>query len=324
MSDINSDDARAFRRNRLLKVKPMAAAVMMPEADYNTKYLGFHLVSREHQADCEERNNIMFCPSCVEELDPSTVKLRQLHVSYEDDVLGNFPLIAVVKCRGCKWEEMIPVVKAEISAEDQTLLRRFHRAQQRGDSILPHTNPAIQKSNQLFNPGLWADKIQESFAAPSIGDSVIRFGQNKATRIWVDIDKNRREARDVELARSQLSMIEQVEKEAMRQTAKQAQLSTAYGAGQQNLSNIMQQYQNIASQQMMQSGVLGADLAQIEARIIDREIMKNIADGYGLNSKQLIHDELTTFKEAPAKAAKAAHSTLVQKVAELQKKFKSR
>lgn len=323
MADYDSDQAKELRRTRLLKIKPKAAPMMLTESEFNREYIEYRFVALEHMPDLEEGNNVMFCPACAKDVNNVMGKRRVLHISYEDDVLGNFPLIAVAKCQGCEWEEMIPVVKQEISSEDQALLRRFHLAQRRGSPLSAGiaNTPHIGANGGLLSPKKWSDDMLDAFKnGPSImystgvdASAKIRFGQVKADKVWHEVSKLQEEAREVENARRQIDMIEQIEQEDMRrQQMKMAQMGQMYGMGQAQMQNIgramAQQMDRSIMEQMLNSYAL------------PQEILKDKVKVAPPPKYTVTHDELTEWKEAPAAAAKAAHQVLLNKVKQVFKK----
>ncbi len=312
MTDYNSDQAKELRRARLLTIKPKAAPMMLNESAFNREYVEYRFVAVEQLANLEEANNIMFCPACAKDLNTVMVKRRVLHVSYEDDPLGNFPLIAVAKCQGCEWEEMIPVVKQELQQEEQHLLRRFHRAQAATVGI------GKMHSSGLLDASRWSDEMIRQMkpgmiVSGSPGSKIeymppepSRFGQAKADRAWADMSKNEQERRDLGIARMQLDRIEQFEageraRTQARAVGKSAMLAQGYGMGQARLSNYMSQYSQEAAAQM--------------AKQIDADLMR------GLQNVGFTHDEITALKREPAQAAKAAHKTLGDHIKILREKF---
>ena len=308
MNDYDTDQAKELRRARLLKIKPKAARVMLTESEFHKEYVEYRFVSLEHLVELEETNNIMFCPACAQPVNNVMAKRRVLHVSYDDDVLGNYPLIATVKCQGCEWEEMIPVVKQELTDDDRTLLRRFNNA---------------QAAARLGGPGhsglmigdLWSQKIMDTMKMEPgmihrMGNAkvdftttdAIRFGQAKADRTWESMRNYEQERREIELARKQIEMIMKVEAEQRkasvnRTATKQAMMGQMYGMGQARLADIQSQYQNAVAQQMA-------------TRLDDQ-----------LRNSPFIRDELTEWKESPASAAKTAHKTLTDHIKILRDKF---
>lgn len=314
MNDYNSDQAKGLRRARLLKVKPKAAPMMLTESEFNREYVEYRFVSIENLVNLEEANNVMFCPACAKDVNTAMGKRRVLHISYEDDPLGNFPLIAVAKCQGCEWEEMIPVVKQELTQDEQTLLRRFHRAalKTRGFGGVPSSVPDPRSS--LFNQSVWGKEVL-SYAQPGQiapmrpGQNIefmppdkIRFGQGKADRTWADLQKHEEARRDLELATKQYDMIEHFEAEEraktqVRAVGKSAMLRQAYGMGQSRMQDIQRQYNDALGQQM--------------ARRLDADMMRQ------MQNMSFTHDEIELIKREPAEAAKAAHKVLIDKVKKL-------
>lgn len=309
MNDYDGEQAKELRRARLLKIKPKAAPVMLTESEFNREFVEYRFVSIEHAASLEESNNIMFCPACVKDVNNVMRKVRVLHISYEDDVLGNYPLIAVAKCQGCAWEEMIPVVKQELTEDERTLLRRFNNAQARSLKTGPQ--------GSILDPGVWRNEMMRyakddmvlSKLAPSkiefTPQDVIRFGQAKATRVWDSLASTERDRREVEMAKQQIDVIEHIEAEQRaaaqnRTAAKAAMMGQMYGAGPTRMADIARQYQNMAGQQMA---------SQIDKYMMDQ--MMNMS---------FTHDEVTALKKEPAEAAKAAHQVLLDKVKQAFKK----
>lgn len=255
MTDIHSDSAREFRRARLLEVKPLATPVMMTEAAFRERYKNFHVVPRDYRAEVEAGEHLMFCPACVEAVDDASDKLRVLHVTYGDDPLGNFPLIATVKCHGCGWEEMIPVVKPELSFDQQVMVRRYR---------------AAAKKNMAFSaPGVNPPKVWDEISLTPRPE--VRFGQAKADAVWRDMVQYEADRRDFETASQQLDIIAEIEaqqaKEAqMRNNAKAANYAQAYGMGAQNMQNafggeLMKQYEAELMRRVMMNTPM-ADLAR--------------------------------------------------------------
>ena len=311
MNDYNSDQAKELRRARLLKVKPKAAPMMLTESEFNREYTEYRFVSIEHLTNLEEANNVMFCPACAKDVNTAMGKRRVLHISYEDDPLGNFPLIAVAKCQGCEWEEMIPVVKQELSQDEQTLLRRFHRAALKTRGFGGVTSSVPDPRASPFDQSVWANEMKRysepgQIAPMRPGQNIefmppdkIRFGQGKADRVWGELAKSNEDHRDLELATKQYDMIEHFEAEERAKTqaraySKSATFGMAYGMGQSRIQDIQRQYNDALGQQM--------------AKQIDANIMRQMQN-YSFSD-----DEIAQIKKEPAEAAKAAHKVLIDKV----------
>lgn len=310
MNDYNSDQAKELRRARLLKVKPKAAPMMLTESEFNREYVEYRFVSIENLVNLEEANNVMFCPACAKDVNTAMGKRRVLHISYEDDPLGNYPLLAVAKCQGCEWEEMIPVIKQELTQDEQALLRRFHRATVKNRSFTSSSDPR----SSLFDQSVWAKEMQR-YSEPGMiapmrpGQNIefmppdkIRFGQGKADSTWADLKKHEEERRDLELAAQQRDMIDRFEAEEraktqVRAVGKSAMLGQAYGMGDIRMQKVMDEYRNAVGQQM--------------ARRLDADMMRQ------MQNMSFTHDEIELIKREPAEAAKAAHKVLIDKVKKL-------
>lgn len=292
MNDYDTEQAKSLRRARLVAIKPKAAPMMLNESDFRHEYVEFRFIALAHKAELEETNNIMFCPACYVPVNNVMAKARVLHICYEEDALGNFPLIATAKCQGCEWEEMIPVVKPELSDSDRDLLRRYHNA---------IATSKLSSPGSLY-PNVWSNKIKdELMLTPSaiqqitgtgpiaIGmDSRTRFGQSKASAVWDSIAKNQQEQRELELAKQQIKMIEQVEAEqAKRQQAKASQIATNYGMQAAQAHNMMGNYAD--------------EIARAMRNQLDEELYRQISAG-------------------GAGAAKVAHNVLLDKVKQVFKK----
>lgn len=315
MNDYNSDQAKELRRARLLKVKPKAAPMMLTESEFNREYVEYRFVSIENLVNLEEANNVMFCPACAKDVNTAMGKRRVLHISYEDDPLGNFPLIAVAKCQGCEWEEMIPVVKQELSQDEYALLRRFRRASASSRGFGGITSSIPKPPDKLLNQSLWAEEKILRYSQPwqivpvKPGEQItfmppdkIRFGQGKANRVWGELAKSNEDRRDLELATKQYDMIEHFEAEERAKTqaravGKSAVFGQAYGMGHTSMQDIQRQYNEALGQQM--------------AKQIDANMMRQMQNMF------FTHDEIEQIKREPAEAAKAAHKVLIDKVKKL-------
>lgn len=113
MTDHNSDQGRELRRARLTKIRPLNAEDMLPKAVFNQEYRDFQVVSRERMPDIEESKRVMFCPACHEDEDDELVRARKLHVTYAEDPLRNFRALVTLSCKGCGWNEIVPVAAPE-------------------------------------------------------------------------------------------------------------------------------------------------------------------------------------------------------------------
>jgi hypothetical protein len=128
MDNYDTEEARAHRRLRLVQIKPTAAPRSMSQKDFCEDYVDGQIIAAADIPSVEESDNEMFCPACQKPSRfPGMMRVNQLHVTYEKDVLGNYPLIASTKCFGCGWEELIPVVVPEVTAEEESLLKRAER-----------------------------------------------------------------------------------------------------------------------------------------------------------------------------------------------------
>ncbi len=120
----DSDQGRELRRARLRAIQPKNAPYVMKECKFNRTFKQFHVVARDQMPKVEEERNLMFCPACQKQYDETLVLARRLYVVYEPDPLRNYPAVARTECKGCGWEEIIPIeAPAPLTQEEQEALR---------------------------------------------------------------------------------------------------------------------------------------------------------------------------------------------------------
>jgi len=161
----DTEAARAERRKRIVQIKPRAASTIMSEAEFRTKYLGYHYIHEPSFREVEDQQNIMFCPACMEnEVRHARIKARALFASYEPDPLQNYGMLASMRCEGCGWQEIIPVGKFVAPSETDAKMQARRQAQMSGMTAA--------KGNQ-FIPQLWSDEIMRQMLGPPVQNSAL-------------------------------------------------------------------------------------------------------------------------------------------------------
>ncbi len=124
MTDYNSDQGRELRRARLTVIRPNNAATILSKRLFDETYKDQHVVTREVMPEVEESERVMFCPACQEQMDDTLVAVRKLHVVYEQDPLRNYRALVTASCKGCGWNEIIPIeAPGDLSDEEKQILR---------------------------------------------------------------------------------------------------------------------------------------------------------------------------------------------------------
>lgn len=186
MTDYNNDQARELRRARLVAVRPNNALAKMDERQYTTTYKGRHMVVREMMTEVEEAERIMFCPACQEQVDDAMIAVRQLHVSYEEDPLRNYRALVTLCCKGCGWNEIVPVESPpRLTEEELTVLReaRSFRARDQLDQMRGYQAAQSGVGNASIGGGLlnqqhWSSEMQRQLAKQSVLGQMYGAGPN--------------------------------------------------------------------------------------------------------------------------------------------------
>lgn len=212
MAKYDTDEARDFRRARLPKVRPTAAPKMMSMREFRTEYASFHVVCRSEMPDVEENSQVMFCPACQVSYGPDMVKARKLHVGYEKDPLGNYAMLASLRCFGCDWQEIIPVEDKPIdsSTEARRLIEKMKNA-----PLFPY-----------YQSGM-LDTL-------NIGKPLMRFGEQLAEEVWGRRDEYDRQMHELqamkirdEYARAAAKQIcEKIDNEVVQEVLKDSSSAT--------------------------------------------------------------------------------------------------
>lgn len=128
MTDYDTDQARELRRARLTVVRPHNAPNSIGKAQFDATYKEQHVVVRETMTEVEETDHVMFCPACQEQMDDALVAARKLYITYEEDPLRNYRALVTASCKGCGWNEIIPIEGPAPLTEDEWQVFREAKA----------------------------------------------------------------------------------------------------------------------------------------------------------------------------------------------------
>ena len=128
MTDYDTDQARELRRARLTVVRPHNAPNSIGKAQFDATYKEQHVVVRETMTEVEETDHVMFCPACQEQMDDTLVAARKLYITYEEDPLRNYRALVTASCKGCGWNEIIPIEGPAPLTEDERQVFREAKA----------------------------------------------------------------------------------------------------------------------------------------------------------------------------------------------------
>lgn len=257
MTDYNSEQGRELRRARLTRIRPRNAEDMLPKATFDHEYRQFHIVRRELMPDIEERDHLMFCPACQEQEDDELQRARKLHVSYGEDPLRNYRALVTVACKGCGWNEIIPVAAPERLTEEELVTLREkskYEAQEKLDMMraqmgVYNSALGLGQQSQLQNAAMQRQVGKSAMLAAAYGagpqvmksllsgrmgtihgmsiyeDKLAKptYGQALADHVWSDyeeLDKMRAEAAQAKQYVAAQKMREQVMKDMADQIAK--------------------------------------------------------------------------------------------------------
>jgi RNase P subunit RPR2 len=224
VTDYNSDQGRELRRARLVAIRPFNAPDVVGKSQFEEMYKQHHVVVREIMTDAEESGRVMFCPACQEQVDDTLVAARKLHVMYEEDPLRNYRALVTVCCKGCGWNEIIPLEQPPaLPEEDMQVLREAgsFRARDQMDAMRGYQNAAggllnpsaigqqamrqLGKSamlSQMYGAGPTVMKSLLDAATAKAPKSMPRRGQALADSIWQDYDELNRMRAEATDARS--------------------------------------------------------------------------------------------------------------------------
>jgi hypothetical protein len=242
VTDYNSDQGRELRRARLTVVRPVAAKTHMPRAAFITEYKDPHILRRVAMTEVEETDRIMFCPACVQTMegDDEFVEAHKLHVGYEEDPLRNYPALVNVSCKGCGWNEIIPIEPPKGLSDEEMKELNEHRSagirsgmlgQYHGISL--HQQRQVGKSAMLAaNYGMGAQTLQNmaaqmqqaQAAQMAANPPLMKYGQRIADNIWGQYSKADEERIEAEAARTNNASrryMEQLQAEQSAQLARQ-------------------------------------------------------------------------------------------------------
>lgn len=242
MTDYNSDQGRELRRARLTVVRPVAAKTHMPRAAFITEYKDPHILRRVAMTEVEETDRIMFCPACVQTMegDDEFVEAHKLHVGYEEDPLRNYPALVNVSCKGCGWNEIIPILPpAPLTEDEQKELREYRTAGLRSGMMGQYHGSSLHQQRQVGKSAMlaasygmgaqtlqnMASQMQQAQAAQMAANPpLMRYGQRIADNIWGQYSKADEERREAEAARTNNASrryMEQLQAEQSAQLARQ-------------------------------------------------------------------------------------------------------
>lgn len=137
-----TDESKAFRRERIVKIKPRMGFDGMPLSQFYREYMRPFVVPYANLARWEEKQQVMACPACIESYSVGMLKVWKLQALSEDDPLGNFAMLVTVRCHHCKFEEIIPV-DHPTSKVDPSALAAAKRA--------------------LYDPNSWSSAMLDDF-----------------------------------------------------------------------------------------------------------------------------------------------------------------
>ena len=164
MTDYDSEQGRELRRARLTRIRPRNAEDMLPKASFDAEYRQFHIVRRELMPDIEESQRVMFCPACQEHEDDELQRARKLHVSYNEDPLRNYRALVTVACKGCGWNEIIPVAAPEALTEDELSVLR--------EKLKYETQDKMEQYRAQYNSALSQSQYANAAMQRQVGKSV--------------------------------------------------------------------------------------------------------------------------------------------------------
>lgn len=235
MDDFNTDEARVERRKRLVTVRPLAAEDAIRSTDYISEYEQPHVVIADNLLDVEESKKALFCPACRVDMGSGLSKVCKLHVSYARDPLNNYPMIATVRCGGCDFVEMIPVIREETTPEERRDAVEWRKTQG-GEYGMTASQMQMQQAysqqkmaalGQMYGVGandmaagsnmyrVWQDEFNKVNQAkidqimrqtsPPImhvpGNFKLGFGQQLANEVWENLDRDAKIRNDAKLWR---------------------------------------------------------------------------------------------------------------------------
>jgi hypothetical protein len=256
MDNYDTEEARAHRRLRLVQIKPTAAPRSMSQKDFCEDYVDGQIIRAADIPSVEESDNEMFCPACQKPSRfPGMMRVNQLHVTYEKDVLGNYPLIASTKCFGCGWEELIPVVVPEVTAEEESLLKRAERiiggkaqARQMGKAAAMGQMYGIgqQALQNYLAPSKLGGMISNAQISSIQPGGVIRVNHDEVeitydkavSKAWDEIDRALSRKRDAAIYAPQIDAMEAEERNsALAQLAQMSQIQNYQQAAAQAMAH---------------------------------------------------------------------------------------
>jgi RNase P subunit RPR2 len=114
-----TDETKARRRTQANAIRVLASPARLPMEEFKRHYQKRHVIIDEKAREAmEQATQEMFCDECTEPMPHGGMSAHILHVSINDDPLGNFWKLATMRCYGCGLEEHVALDKPVFDPKD--------------------------------------------------------------------------------------------------------------------------------------------------------------------------------------------------------------
>jgi hypothetical protein len=179
------------RRARVANdIRVKASPIRMPLNEFNDRYRGRQVIGTYAQREeVEKITQEMFCDECMKSVTPQVAdgptEGTLLHVTIEDDPLGNFWKLATMRCHHCGFHEHVPLTTPQFSPDDIGSGRNIAGSLLRTGSFTP--GPTLAPDPYLIElskmQAAHAQQVAQAQMAQSLGSMHGMAGQQNAQAI---------------------------------------------------------------------------------------------------------------------------------------------
>lgn len=136
-----TDETKARRRTQANAIRVLASPARLPMEEFKRHYQKRHVIIDEKAREAlEQATQEMFCDECTEPMPHGGMSAHILHVSINDDPLGNFWKLATMRCYGCGLEEHVPLDKPVFDPKDFNDIGMMPDATPLAPGMIHHVN----------------------------------------------------------------------------------------------------------------------------------------------------------------------------------------
>lgn len=201
-----TDEAKEFRRKRIIEIKPTMAPDGMALNLFYREFMRPFTVVADRLTQWENKQMVMACPACVEPYALGMIKVWKLHMTHEPDPLQNFAMLVTARCHHCKFEEMIPVEMPKVDHAERAAIKKaaFGSMYGMGSAGLGNLQSVGRGgAGGIMNANVWADKMVDAYN----GQLGVGIAKNARDTIWEEFTRLEQQKLETELMRQQLQSL---------------------------------------------------------------------------------------------------------------------